>query len=70
MASLRLPTSRRIAAASASVSQFASKKLSNITNLSWMMIMDKSLISLILVGDMGEKLSKIMQRSWPQKTQS
>jgi hypothetical protein len=41
---------------------------SNITNLSWMRIMDKSLISSIQVGDMGEKASKMIHRFWPIKS--
>jgi hypothetical protein len=41
---------------------------SNISNLSWMKIMDKCLISLTLVGDMGEKASEAIQRFWLRKT--
>jgi hypothetical protein len=42
-------------------------KIPNISNLIWMRIMAKYLISWMPVRDMGEKASKIIPRLWPRK---
>jgi hypothetical protein len=38
------------------------REIPNISNLSWMKMINKYLISLIPVGDMGEKAFKMMLR--------
>jgi hypothetical protein len=43
------------------------EEISNISNLSWMKRINNYFISLIVVGDIGDKVSETIRRLWSQK---